>query len=101
MIVVGTPCKLVGLSLSLCIKDVLEGKICETQIDHLVSPTRWTTPEHLNDGLDAYARDYWQRNPMLGMQIARRLFSKGLVDQPRCTNNTHPGIAYGRWVLCI
>jgi hypothetical protein len=99
----------VGLSLSICVRDIVEGKIHESRVPLIVAGTRAETPEQFAECLAFYADTYWHpRRSELGLgtdftaecvRTAWMFWDEGRIVQPRveregaCVN-----IAHGWWV---
>lgn len=85
-----------GLSLSFCVKDILEYRIDINNIAAIVTSTAFLEME---DALRYYGI-YWRA---LGSpEVIRKVLAKiwPLVFQPRLANEHHPGhsIVHGHWV---
>jgi hypothetical protein len=83
----------IGLSLSLCIMDIIEDKINFGEVEKIIAGTRIPNEESLNNQLIIYRNHYWYKNPDKAEAICRQLFSEGKIEQPRLTdNNRYPSI---------
>lgn len=80
---------MIGLSLSLCIKDVLDGKFALSDIEHIVAGTCAGNLEAFQGVLADYTKTYWSKAPEEGIQIALELYHAGKVHQPRLENPDH------------
>lgn len=80
---------LIGLSLSLCIKDVIEGRVSVEQIDSIIANTRIEGPEDLDDVIEVYRHSYWYADPDRAERLTRNLFRLGVISQPRIQNPRH------------
>ncbi|HNW19703.1 MAG TPA: hypothetical protein PLA53_00875 [bacterium] len=87
----------VGLSLSLCIKNILEGKVKEEEVKEIIAGTSFA-PEKFDELIDLYKKSYWYDNPEEGEAIARRLFAAGKIKQPRMEGGKIHSIAEGHWL---
>ena len=87
----------VGLSLSLCVSDILRGKVREEEVKEIIAGTMASTPEDIDRIIKEYGRTYWHDNREEGEAIARRLFEAGKVKQPRTKGST-PHSASGLWL---
>jgi hypothetical protein len=76
-----------GRSFSLCIMDILEGKVKESEVGFLVVSTRIRNDQEYNQCVNLYSETYWKTNPKEGKAIARRLWDSGKIVQPRLENN--------------
>ena len=76
----------VGFSLGRCIRDIVTGTVDESDVIVIVSGTRFTTQEQLNDIVAQYM---WRDNYLLGLDeaecqgVASILFREGKIHQPR------------------
>ena len=86
----------VGLSLSLCIKNILEGKVKEEEVKEIIAGTSFA-PEKFDELIDLYKKSYWYDNPEEGEAIARRLFAAGKIKQPIMEGGKIHSIAEGHW----
>jgi hypothetical protein len=68
---------MIGLSLSLCVADILRGRVKEEDVTFIVAgcAIHESDPEHLEYVLSSYAGNYWYPNPEEGKAIARRLLA--------------------------
>lgn len=88
----------VGLSLSLCVRDILQGKVKETEVKEIITNTKITSPEEMKKVFDLYKNSYWEENPEECEAIAWRLFTAGKIRQPRIEGGKEHHIASGRWL---
>jgi hypothetical protein len=90
---------MIGLSLSLCVKDIMNGVVDIEDVDLLITGTRAITRESWETVVDAYMRDYWDKNPSLAQHIVYYLEHRGRIFQPRIYNqHAELNIAKGHWV---
>lgn len=87
----------IGLSLSLCVADILRGKVKEEEVKEIITSTN-ASPEDWSKLLQQYKDIYWQENPEEGVAIAQRLYEAGKIKQPRQEGGTAHNIAGGRWL---
>lgn len=96
---------LIGLSLSFCIQEILNGLVKEEQVAFIISGTSCKDDETLiklcdGGGTDeddtkkygkGYAHNYWAKNPE-GKRIVLELHNSGRLVQPRliCQAFAHP-----------
>lgn len=95
---------MIGQSLSLCVSDVLDGKVALGDIELIVAGTCAGNPEAFQGVLDGYAENYWSKAPEDGVRIALELYHAGKVCQPRLANTNHfPVIAKkgAHWVKSV
>jgi hypothetical protein len=105
---------LIGTSLGQCLKDILSGKVSESDVVMIITRTRAEDAEKLFEVLDHY---YYSGNGQsydLSVdgtktieevrELASRLFNTGKIHQPRCFPNfgggyVHPGMSgAGNWI---
>ena len=92
------PCELVGMSLSLCIKDILEGNIKEQDVVMIFAGTRITDKESLDHVCASYSQSYWSRAPESGVAIAYRLFYSNKILQERTLGFDKINMRNHRWI---
>jgi hypothetical protein len=91
--------KLIGLSLSICIKDIIEGRRSKDEVHYIVSDTSFRNETEFQEVLDTYKKSYWRRSPEVAESIAREFFEEGKIWQPKLHNEEHPRASYGFWVI--
>ena len=74
---------LTGKSLSLCIRDVLEGIVEEHEIHKIITSTKCPDLVSFEKILDQYSSIYWSIAPERGKSIALRLWNENKIEQPR------------------
>lgn len=90
---------LVGLSLSFCIQDIINGRVDLRNVSHLVCGTRCETRAQFDNVLHSYARSYWREKPTLATLLAIDLWNRGLLVQPRVsTPFGAPVLSRGVWL---
>ena len=91
--------KIIGLSISLCILAIIEGKINACDVVKIIGSTRARNKPEWRDVLKIYKQSYWHKNPIGAAKILRRFIAEGRVEQPRLQNNKRmPTIHDGIWV---
>jgi hypothetical protein len=85
----------VGLSLSFCVGDILRKKYLASEVDHIVSNTRFAS---IKEAFDYYCESYWydfSENDVLAvlMEIWPKLIQPRL-ENPRYSHN----VAQGHWI---
>jgi hypothetical protein len=73
----------VGLSLSFCVRDIIEGNVSINDVAFIYSATKAETGEQWESVIDSYKRSYWYENPDEAERIARHFINENLVIQPR------------------
>lgn len=90
--------KMIGLSLSFCVKDIIEGRVDLESVDKIITGTFFTDRDSFNDGMKyGYCRTYWRKHPDRAHEIAMQLWDAGKLDQPRARGETPPDIHNGHW----
>lgn len=94
---------MIGLSLSNCVKDVLDGKVALSDIELIVAGTCAGNPELFQEVLAGYTESYWVKAPEEGVRIALELYHAGKVCQPRLANANHFPVRPNRvhWVQSV
>jgi len=80
--------KLIGLSLSQCVADIIKGNAREDNVEKIIARTAVKNAADLDELINNYRNTYWADNPDLGEEIARRLFEENKVEQPRLLDNS-------------
>jgi hypothetical protein len=91
----------VGLSLSFCIKDIINGLVQEDDVEYIIAGTCASTPDQWDKVLDPYCRIYWKDDPKKAREIAYRFLKEGKIKQPRLSNDgmsDNYNISLGHWV---
>ncbi len=84
---------IIGLSLSFCVADIINGLINRDSVDYIIAGTRIRNGEEFKEVLDKYAPLYWSEDPELGKEIATVFYNRGMVLQPRIIGGKAPHIA--------
>jgi hypothetical protein len=86
--------KVVGLSLSFCIADLIKGDRKYEDVSYLVTATRCSTEEEWEQVISSYSRSYteWRKNPNHARRLVMRLREEGKVFQPRLCGKEIPSI---------
>ena len=88
---------MIGLSVSLCIADIVNGRIDEADVEFIVAGTKCERPEHWEDVIDAYRQQWWSRHPARAEAILRRFLEEGRIIQPRVIGKRPPKSDRGHW----
>lgn len=88
---------LIGLSISLCVKDICEGRVKLSQVAKIISGTRCVDDESWKGLIKLYRKQYWQGHPDKAEGIFRHLLAEGKIEQPRLKNdNRFPLTRWGK-----
>jgi hypothetical protein len=90
---------MIGLSLSLCVADIINGEVPIDEVRYIIAGTCVRTAADLDDVIACYRETYWRNDPDGGERIVRQLFAEGKVDQPRLGGLVVPSIHAGHWRL--
>jgi hypothetical protein len=89
---------MIGLSLSFCVKDIIEGRVALESVEKIITGTFFTDRNSFIDGMRlGYCRTYWRHDPERAHKIAMDLWDAGKIDQPRSRREAPPNIAEGHW----
>ena len=87
----------IGLSVSNCIKDIIEGKIELNQVIGIVGGTRFD--EDSIDTVSAgYSKSYWRHNPIWADSLLTYFYMNDMIIQPRNTGQLPIQPINGNWV---
>lgn len=78
---------MIGLSLSLCVQDILNNDIDINDIEKIIAATKITDERSMEEVLDYYMERYWNNNPK-AIGIVHQLWKK--VEQPRVSGSKMP-----------
>ena len=90
--------KIVGLSLSFCVKDIIDNKVAIDDVQFITSGTHATCPEDWDEIIAVYRKAYWYTDPDRGEVVARYFIGNGLILQPRMEGNRPLFKGNGKWV---
>jgi hypothetical protein len=90
--------KLIGLSLSFCVRDILEGKVKLEDVHEICSGTAIAYKKTWDVVMMSYRMLYWRKNPDQGQRIAEHLRRLGKLWQPRLELLDEPSISNGHWM---
>jgi hypothetical protein len=89
---------MIGLSLSFCIKDIIEGRVDLDKVEKISTATFYTDRDMFHTGLKVgYCRTYWRHDPERAHKIAMDLWDAGKIDQPRTRGEKPASIHDGHW----
>ena len=88
---------LIGMSLSLCIRDILESKVMFGDIKCIISGTKIKNNTDFAHVRDRYCKVYWKKNPIRATNIFRGLYDSGKLIQPRLLGLKSFNISDGYW----
>ena len=72
-----------GYSLSLCISDILAGRVKESEVSKIIANTCARNADDWDEVLDCYLAVYWRSNPEEARNIFDRFLANDMIVQPR------------------
>ena len=87
---------MIGLSLSLCVSDIARGEVAESQVEKIIASTRFRNSAEFEQVLQSYSASYWSGYSH-AVEIARRLYAAGKIEQPRLFGHQAHNISGGHW----
>ena len=88
--------RLIGLSLSRCIRDVILNKISVEQIKRIIARTRCESPKDWDEVIEVYKDAYWEYDPERAERITRNLLALNKIQQPRLTGTSVESLIFER-----
>lgn len=89
---------LIGLSLSLCVAEMVRNNISDKDIIKIVANTNAPDKKTFEEVLKEYTKVYWVEFPRKAKALARRLYKGGKIEQPRTEGKPTHTIVNGKWV---
>jgi len=86
-----------GLSLSFCVKDIIEGRVELGRVVCIYTGTMATSEEHWDRLADHYCQHYWRKDPDRARQILTYLREQCMIVQPRVSGREPENISTGHW----
>jgi len=90
---------LVGLSLSYCIKDIIDGKVKEEEVIKIITRTMAFDEGDWKNIIEHYQHKLWESNPKKAEEIFRRFLEAGKIEQPRTTGKETHSLIDGHWLI--
>ena len=88
---------MVGLSLSMCVRDLAEGKVRYKDVAYISTGTYAPTAQDFLSVLDTYSTTYWRDYPKKAQSIALWLWYDGKIIQPRTMGKQPLSLDNGHW----
>ena len=92
---------MIGVSLSLCIKDMIEDKIKFSSVKSIIAGTRIVSKGDLEHIYDTYCQFYWKDKPTAARNMLFALWRAGKVIQPKVLGLDPLNISGGHWFELI
>jgi len=91
--------KLIGLSLSFCVADIVRGIVQLQEVDKIITATAAESPAEWFQLLAQYRDMYWDFNPDECEGVVHTLMKAGKIEQPRLEGKQAHSIADGHWLV--
>ncbi len=90
---------MIGMSLSLCIRDIYNGKVDVDDVDLIFASTRCSCESEWESVCSQYCRTYWRGHEKEAREIFQKINGLGKIYQSRLIDNRPwvPSIAKGCW----
>jgi len=82
--------KVIGLSLSFCVLDIVAGKPTLDEVEKIIAGTKCLNDETWNKLIEDYRCSHWAENPDECEKVCRQLLAEGKVFQPHLRNDMAP-----------
>lgn len=89
----------IGLSLSYCVVDIINGLVDIDDVLFIVCGTKFSNDREFSEVMDQYAEFYWSHLPQLARYVATQLKIQGKLIQPRLEGCQVPPIVNGHWYI--
>lgn len=86
-----------GLSLSLCVAEIIADRVRVEDVDVIVAATQAHTEADWRWVTDQYCRSYWRADPQRARRVVQLLRDADRIRQPRVEGGEHPGVSQGIW----
>ena len=85
---------MIGNSLSFCVRDILAGKVVETDVEKIVTSTAiGPTDAEWDAAIARYCETYWRNyDPVTVRALVFRLRDSGKIEQPRLADSENPDL---------
>ena len=89
---------MVGLSLSFCIRDIIEGRVQDEDVLRIEASTAYKTEDDWKKGIENYCELYWQKDPDRAEMLVKAMRDEGRIVQPRLEGGEAQSIHDGWWM---
>jgi len=86
----------IGLSLSLCIKAMLDGEVNPDDVLCIISGTKMESQNDWLRVLEDYEKDYWYNDPEKSYEIVQKFRATNRIIQPRIHGQPMPYVGGGK-----
>ena len=87
----------IGLSLSMCISEMVRENIDYSKVEKIISGTSAHDKQEFLDILEHYGKTCWKGFEQKATILAWRFWQDGKIEQPRLTTGAYYSIADGKW----
>lgn len=91
--------KYIGLSVSFCIRDIVNGIVSADQVEKIIAGTCAPNPEVWDKVIKKYKETYWIKNPKKCEKVLREFIKKNKIEQPRLNGREGPDTFEGHWLF--
>lgn len=74
---------MIGLSLSFCIREMVDGKVDPNKVTKIIANTCCRTEDDWQVAFERYRKVLWEKKPDECEALARQWIAEGKVEQPR------------------
>lgn len=92
---------LIGLSISWCIQDIIEGKVPLSRVRYIVAGTKIETQKDFEVVCNAYTKGSWRKYSERARLIFQLLWDSQQIIQPRVNGHQAWNISNGHWAKII
>lgn len=90
--------KLIGKSLTFCVRDIIDGRVDIRDVEYIIAGTAFETWDDWKDAIDEYCLSYWLSNPGVARRVVNNLIMTDRIIQPRLFGENPPDdISSGNW----
>ncbi len=88
----------IGFSLSLCIRDILDGEVDIEDVHHIVTGCAPTDPDSVERLLAEYCERYWEKDEAMARQIFNQLDHERKISWLARWRKNACNIGWGHWL---
>lgn len=89
---------IIGLSVSMCIRDIIQGRVRLEDVVEIRGATSVRSPDRWDRVIKSYQQSYWTSDPERAATICRQLLTEGKIKQPRVDGGKVHSDAEGHWL---
>ncbi len=80
---------MIGLSVSFCIRDIVNGTVPLANVEKIIGSIAVRTELEVADLIKSYCQVYWRECSQEAEKVFRQLLAEGKIEQPRLDNSDH------------